>query len=235
MRAHLAQLGLVHDQNRLGALHGREAVGDQNAGPAFDHAVECSADAQFRVGVHAGRGLVEDEDARVKGQGAGKVDQLLLAGGKRTAALLHRFVEAARQALDEVQRVHIKGGLAQVGVGDLLVAEADVSGDGSAEQERVLEDDGEVLAQREQIVLAQVDAVEQDLAGGHVVEAHHQAGEGGFPGAGVPHDGHRLAGFDDEGDVFENPFDAVDGGERGGRVRARIQPCRKLGIRITGL
>jgi hypothetical protein len=57
-----------------------------------------------------------------------------------------------------------------------------------------LQHDGEVLAQRGQIVLAQVDAVEQNLPGGHVVEAHHQAGERGFAGAGVAHDGHRLPG-----------------------------------------
>jgi hypothetical protein len=54
-------------------------------------------------------------------------------------------------------------------------------------------DHGEVLAQRGQIVLAQVHAVEQNLPGGHVVEAHHQAGERGFARACVAHDGHRLS------------------------------------------
>ena len=47
----------------------------------------------------------------------------------------------------------------------------------------------------------------QDLAGGDVVEAHHQAGEGGFACAGVADDGDGLAGLDGEGDVFENPLD----------------------------
>ena len=59
--------------------------------------------------------------------------------------------------------------------------------------------------------------------------------EGGFAGAGVADDGHRLAGFDGEGNVFENPFNAGDGGQFGGIgfscfERARLEPCRRLDI-----
>ena len=117
-----------------------------------------------------------------------------------------------RQALDEVQHIDVAGGLAQACVGDGLVAEANVLGQRAGEEERVLQHDGEVLAQRGQIVLAKVDAVHQDLPGSHVVEAHHQADEGGLAGAGVAHDGHRLARLDGEGDVFQDPFDAGDCG-----------------------
>ena len=124
----------------------------------------------------------------------------------------------------------------------------------AALHERVLREDSsiglvtiyrtiEVLAELGEIVLAQVDAVDQNLAGGHLVEAHHQADEGGLAGAGVAHDGHRLARLDGEGDVLQNPFDAGDGGQIGsGRFgcfertriscfeRARLQSCRKLGL-----
>ena len=62
--AHLAELALVHDENGVGALHGREAMCDKHAGPAFDHALERAADAQLGVGIDAGSCLVEDEDAR---------------------------------------------------------------------------------------------------------------------------------------------------------------------------
>ena len=70
-----------------------------------------------------------------------------------------------------------------------------------------------------QILLAQIDAVDQNLPGGDVVEAHHQAGEGGFAGAGVADDGDRLPRLDGEGDIFENPFDAGNGGEGSGFSR----------------
>ena len=66
---------------------------DEDAGAAFDHALESAADAQLGVGVDAGGGFVEDEDARIVGQRARKVDELLLAGGKRVAAFAHRLIE----------------------------------------------------------------------------------------------------------------------------------------------
>ena len=40
-----------------------------------------------------------------------------------------------------------------------------------------------------------------------VVEAHHQAGDGGLAGAGVADDGCGLVGIDDEADAAEDPFD----------------------------
>ena len=113
-----------------------------------------------------------------------------------------------RQALDKVQHIDVARGLAKIGVGDGRIAEADVFGQRAGEEKRVLQDDGEVLAESGQVVLAQVDAVQKNLSGGHIVEAHHQAGEGGFSGAGVADDGDGLAGLDSEGNIFENPFDA---------------------------
>ncbi len=47
--------------------------------------------------------------------------------------------------------------------GDGVVAEANVFGDGAGEEERILQNDGEVAAQCGEIVFAQVDAIEQDL------------------------------------------------------------------------
>ena len=48
------------------------------------------------VGVDGAGGFVEDEDAGVVGEGAGEVDELLLAGGEGGAALAHGLVEVAR-------------------------------------------------------------------------------------------------------------------------------------------
>ena len=96
--AHLAELALVHDEDGVGALDGGEAVGDEDAGAALDHALEGAANAQLGVGVDAGGGFVEDEDAGVVGEGAGEVDELLLAGGERVAAFLDGLVESLREA-----------------------------------------------------------------------------------------------------------------------------------------
>ena len=96
MRAVLAELAFVHDEDGVRALHGGEAVRDDDRGAAGNHAVERGADADLGLGVDGGSGFVEDEDARSMGEGAGEVDELLLAGGEAGAALAQRFVEAVR-------------------------------------------------------------------------------------------------------------------------------------------
>ena len=102
-------------------------------------------------------------------------------------------------------------------VGDPGRAEADVVGDGAGEEEGVLQDDTEAAAERGEVLVADVDAVDEDLAGLDVVEAHHQRGDGGLAGAGVADDGGGFAGGDGEGDAAEDPFDVGEraGGERG--------------------
>ena len=52
-----------------------------------------------------------------------------------------------------------------------------------------------------QVLLADVDAVDEDAAALDVVEAHHQAGDGGLAGAGVADDGGGLVGLDGEADA----------------------------------
>ncbi len=75
--------------------------------------------------------------------------------------------------------------------------------------------------------MADVDAVDEDLAGLDVVEAHHQGGDGGFAGSGVADDGGGFAGGDGEGDAAEDPLDGVGpgsgiGGFGAGSVERRL-------------
>ncbi len=74
-----------------------------------------------------------------------------------------------------------------------------------------MQDDSETLAEFLQILFADVDTVDKDGAALDVVEAHHQAGDGGFACAGVADDGCSLVGFDDEADAAKNPLDVGEG------------------------
>ena len=96
MGASLAKLALVHDEDGVGALDGGEPVRDEDGGAAGDHAREGEADAELGVGVDGAGGLVEDEDAGVVGERAGEADELLLAGGERSAAFADGFGELQR-------------------------------------------------------------------------------------------------------------------------------------------
>jgi hypothetical protein len=131
---------------------------------------------------------------------------LLLADREAGAALAHLGGVAGGQALDEAVGVHLARGPADALFGDALAPEADVALDGAAEEEDVLEDDGEVLAQGLQVPLAHVHAVEQYRAALHVVEAHEEVGDGRLARAGVADERDRLAGLDREGDALENPL-----------------------------
>ena len=56
-----------------------------------------------------------------------------------------------------------------------------------------------------QIHLANVHAIEQDMAALNVVEAQQELNDRGLAGAGVSHDRERLTGFDAEGNVSQDP------------------------------
>ena len=69
-----------------------------------------------------------------------------------------------------------------------------------------MQDDAEALTECGEILVADVDAIDEDLAALDIVEAHHEAGDGGFAGAGVAYDGGGFVRLDGEGDVAENPL-----------------------------
>ena len=103
MRADLAQLAFVHDDDAVGALDGGEAMRDDDGRAALHQLLQRFANPQFGFGVDAGSGFVQNQEARVVRQRAGEVDELLLAGGISGAAFAHRLRETFRKGLDEVQ------------------------------------------------------------------------------------------------------------------------------------
>ncbi len=137
----------MHDEDGVGALDGGEAVGDEDGGSPGDHPGEGETDTELGVGVDGAGGLVEDEDAGCVGEGAGEGDELFLAGGEGGSALLDGLSELAGECADEFTDVDVVGGLLELLICNPGGAEADVVGDGSGEEEGVLEDDAEALAE----------------------------------------------------------------------------------------
>ena len=87
-------------------------------------------------------------------------------GGERGAAFEDGFGEAARgECADEVADIDLVGGVGHFHVGDGVGAEADILRDGAGEEERVLQHDAEALAEFVEVLLADIDAVDEDLAG----------------------------------------------------------------------
>src|SRR5229473_8434659 len=174
MRALLAKTALVEDEDAVSMLNGAEAVRDDECGAAAEQAVERIADLQFGFGVHARGGFVEDEEAGIVGEGAGEIDELALADGKRGAALVDAGADAFGERFDEIGEADFADGLLDGRAVNTGRAEADVGFNGAGEEEGILEDDAEEAAKILQIDFADVDAVEQDLAALNVVEAEEQ-------------------------------------------------------------
>ena len=114
----------------------------------------------------------------------------------------------------------------------------DVLGDGGAEQEGVVGDEGDLRAQRGEVDVAQVGAVDRDRSRGRVVEAGEQADQAGLARAGRADQRDDAAGLDLEVDVAERrPRCRRRRGRRrrGGRARGRRAAAgRRAWLAIAG-
>ena len=160
----------------------------------------CS-DAASRPG---GR-LVENQDRRVANDRARDRDALALTAGQRHAALADHRGVAVRHLDDELVRVGQFGGADRVFDLRVGLAVGDVLPDRAAEQQRVLQDEADLIAQRLQRELA--DVVCRRSGSGPTAD-RRSAGSGStmrrLAGARRPDDRRDLARLDREADVLQD-------------------------------
>ena len=181
------------DDDEVGVADGAEAVGDGDDGPALHEFFEGVDDEFFGFAVEGRGGLVEQEDGTVADHDTGDADALTLASGEGEAALPDRGVVAEGHRHDEVVGVGEFGGGDHFFFGCAGTAEGDVLEDGSAEEDGVLKNVADLIAEMLDLVLADVLAVDMDGAGLHIVEAGDEADDGGFSAAGGADDTDELA------------------------------------------
>src|SRR5260370_9862559 len=205
MRALLTQTAFVECEDAVRVLNGAQPVRDYQGGSRGEQTIQSFANEQLGLGIHAGSGFVENQETRVVGQGAGKIDELALADGEGRAALVHIAGDAFGQGADKLPKPDFVNGALDGDAVDAGRAEADVRFDRAGEKEGILEHDAELAAQVLQIDQANVLAVEEDLSALHVVKAQQQGNQSSFPCAGVTADGDGLPGSDTERDIAQNP------------------------------
>ncbi len=83
-------------------------------------------------------------------------------------------------------------------------AHCDVFARGHFVAHEVLKDDADLGVQIGQVVFAQVDAIEQNLAFGRIVEARDQLDDGGLSLAVLADQSHALSGAEREIEIAEN-------------------------------
>ena len=76
---------IFQQQNLIGPLHRAQPVGDDKRRAPFHQPIQRLLNEMFRVRIHTGRGVIQDEDARIGDQRAGNRQALFLPARKRDA------------------------------------------------------------------------------------------------------------------------------------------------------
>ena len=203
-----------HDEDAIGIDDGGEAMGDDDGGAVVHELLGGVLDELFGLGIEGGGGLVEDEDAGILEEDAGDGDALALAAGKGDAALADVGFVAVAEPGDEVVGIGGPGGGDDFILGGAGPAVADVLGDGAGEEDVVLHDDSDLAADGLDVVGGDGFVVDEDFAGGGIVEAGEEGDDGAFAGAAGADEGDHFAGLDGEVDVVEGGLaDAVAEGD----------------------
>ena len=192
---------IVEHDDAIGEGNRREAVGDDQRRPTLHDLLERAANAALRGGIDGGRGVVEDQDARIEQQRAGNRDALALATREGQAALAHESLVAIGQLFDKRRRLCTLGRLAYLSVRRLGLAEGDVVADRGGEEVGVLGDDADRAAQLIELQVAYIDALDEDRALLDVVEARHELRQRRLARAGAADDRDGRAGRDVEVDT----------------------------------
>ena len=135
-------LAIVQHDDLLGVHDGTDPLGHDQHGAVLIRGVQRPAQRSVGLEIQGGKAVVENEDRGLLCQGPGDAQPLLLAAGYIAAALGDRGVVSFRFFLNELGGLGGLGKLAHLFVGGLLVAVADVGGDGAAEQGAFLRHEG---------------------------------------------------------------------------------------------
>ena len=204
MGAGCGDAAFLHDEDHVGFLHGRDALGDDDLRGVGDLVMECGADQLVGLGVNGRGGVVENQDLRLLQERASDAQALALAAGDVGAALFDVRVVLVRELLDEAVGLRELAGVADLLVGGVRVAPAQVLGDGSGEQHVLLQHHGDLVAQDLHVVVAHVDAADLERTVGHIVQSRHELHQAGLRRTGAADDADGHAGTDLQVDIVEH-------------------------------
>ncbi len=180
MRALLLDAILGEHDDALGVTDRGQAVGDDEHGALAAQSFERIADGLFTFVVEGAGGFIKNNDGRVFEEHARDAEALLLPTGQLYPALADVGVVTVWQTHDEVVSVGVFGSSDDLLLRGVQLAVADVVGHAAGEEIDILLHHADVLAQRAELDIFDVLAVDQDATGGDFVEAWDERGKGGF-------------------------------------------------------
>src|SRR5712691_2725346 len=177
---------------------------DEEGSAATQQRCQTGLHETFGLGVNAGGGFVEDEQARVGEQGPYEAEQLALAVAKQAPTLAYISIIAVGETHDKIVRPNglCRGDDGRSAGGGVAIAQ--IVAYGAAEEKRFLQDNTNLPAH---ILLgkpADINAIDQDGTAGDVIETCHQVDQGRLPGAGRANNGQALTGWHVQGEVLQD-------------------------------
>lgn len=117
MAAFFLNAVLAQNEDAVGVLDGRQAVGNRQRCAALRQFVQALADQNLALVVQGARGLVQQQNARVLQKYAGNGEALLLPAGELDTALTDIGVIAVLQGADKGVSPSQAGGFLNFGAG----------------------------------------------------------------------------------------------------------------------
>ena len=177
VRAALDDPPVAHHHDLVGALHRGNAVRHQNRRPLLHHFAQPAQDALFGVGVHARKRIVQDQNSWLAQDGARQRCPLLLAAGKRDAALADHGVEPLRKALNLAGNAGDLRRFENVLFVRVRHAKRDVLAQRLAEKERVLRHVSDRPPQLRQRIFADGSPIDEERSRRRFPQARDQRGD----------------------------------------------------------
>ena len=204
MRSGLYELSLIKNDQERGVAESRQAVRYRERRAVSRQASQRFLNVVLRLRVERRGRLIEDQDLRVVQQRARYRYTLALSARKRVSFLSDNGIVSVGEFNDKSVRARRfrrrNDRLARRAgrrIGDIVV-------DRSVEEERLLQNDAHLRAQRVLRQIAQVDAVDRDLAPAGIVKTHEKVDHRRLSGARSADDPDHFARFYLQGYSLEN-------------------------------
>ena len=104
MAAALDNIAVLHDQDQICILNSRKPVRNDKGSPSFGQAVHGVLYQNLRPGIHGAGGFIQDQDLRIRQDGPGNGQELLLSLGYIAGFLIQFHIIPARQGLHRAGR-----------------------------------------------------------------------------------------------------------------------------------
>ena len=180
VRSNLRDAAPIHHHDFVRPPDSGEPVRDHDHGAIAHQRLERLLHQNLRFRIQMRRGFVQNQDGRVLEQRPRDGQPLPLSSAQLDAALADHGVVAFVHPLDELFGQSVARGFANLFVLGFGPAVADVVRHRVIEQEGLLRDDADLRAQRGDLEIAHVLAVDPNGAPGDIVESRDQVGERGF-------------------------------------------------------